>query len=78
MIHEKSYKDWNNDDVCSWFDSIGMAEFIQAVKDHKIKGIHLPNLSKEDLIELGVTKLGERMTIDDEIGKLCNTASNIF
>eukprot|EP00112_Aurelia_sp_Birch-Aquarium-sp1_P002526 Seg1279.9 transcript_id=Seg1279.9/GoldUCD/mRNA.D3Y31 product="Tumor susceptibility gene 101 protein" protein_id=Seg1279.9/GoldUCD/D3Y31 len=75
---DKSYKDWSNEDVCDWFHSIGMGEFVPSVKEHRIKGTHLPNLSKDDLIELGVHKLGERLTIDEEISKLCSLASNII
>ncbi len=49
-----------------------MEELVDSVKEHNIRGVHLPNLAKEDLIELGAVKLGQRMTIDDEINKLVN------
>ena len=49
-----------------------------SIKEHRIKGTHLPNLSKDDLIDLGVLKLGDRLTIDEEICKLCSLASNII
>lgn len=73
-----SYKDWSTDDVCLWFDSIGFGEYIPFIKEHKLRGIHLPELSKDDMIELGIKKLGDRITIDGEINKLCYKFSNIL
>eukprot|EP00794_Sanderia_malayensis_P012928 gene12928-14260_t len=67
-----SYQDWSTDDVCGWLESINMSEIVASVRQHCIRGAHLPNLDKNDLIELGVVKLGQRMTLDDEINKLLN------
>eukprot|EP00795_Rhopilema_esculentum_P005427 gene5427-600_t len=77
-VNRKPYQEWTNDDVCRWFHEIGMGEYAPALREHKIKGIHLPNLSKDDLIELGITKLGPRVTVDEQINKLCNDFSNIM
>ena len=73
-----SYKDWSTEEVCLWFDSIGFREYIPFIKEHKLLGIHLPELSKDDMIELGIKKLGDRITIDGEINKLCYRFSNIL
>ena len=73
-----SYKDWSTEEVCLWFDSIGFREYIPFIKEHKLRGIHLPELSKDDMIELGIKKLGDRITIDGEINKLCYRFSNIL
>ena len=78
LLAAKSYSEWTNEDVCTWFEAVGMGEFVGAVREHRIRGIHLPNLAKDDLIELGIAKLGHRLTLEEEIDKLCNIAVNIM
>ena len=74
----RSYKDWSTDDVCVWFNSIGFGEYIPFIIQNRIRGVHLPELSKDDMIELGIKKLGDRITLDNEINKICSTVSNIL
>ena len=78
LTAKKSYMDWNTDELCLWFASIGFSECIPLVQEHRLKGAHLPDLSKDDMIELGIKKLGDRITVDNEINKLCGEASNLF
>ena len=49
-----------------------MGQYKESFLENDIQGIHLSELGKEDLSELGVKKLGHRLTIDDAIGKLRN------
>ena len=48
-----------------------MGQYKESFIDNDIQGLHLSELSKDDLSELGVKKLGHRLTIDDAIGKVC-------
>lgn len=41
-----------------------MAEHRDAFMENEIEGSHLPNLQKDDLIDLGVTRVGHRMNIE--------------
>ncbi|KAL4642021.1 hypothetical protein GN956_G11002 [Arapaima gigas] len=45
---------WTKHDVADWLESLNLAEHKDAFMDNEIEGTHLPNLQKEDLIDLGV------------------------
>ncbi|XP_055085791.1 SH3 and multiple ankyrin repeat domains protein 2b [Periophthalmus magnuspinnatus] len=55
---------WNKHDVADWLDSLNLGEHRDAFLDNEIEGAHLPSLQKEDLIDLGVTRVGHRMNIE--------------
>ncbi|XP_043938017.1 SH3 and multiple ankyrin repeat domains protein 2, partial [Protopterus annectens] len=55
---------WTKQDVADWLESLNLAEHKEAFMDNEIDGTHLPNLQKEDLIDLGVTRVGHRMNIE--------------
>ncbi|KAJ3594146.1 hypothetical protein NHX12_006478 [Muraenolepis orangiensis] len=55
---------WSKGDVADWLDSLNLAEHRDAFLDNEIEGAHLPSLRKEDLIDLGVTRVGHRMNIE--------------
>ncbi|XP_062404811.1 SH3 and multiple ankyrin repeat domains protein 2-like isoform X2 [Sardina pilchardus] len=55
---------WSKHDVADWLESLNLAEHKDAFTDNEIEGSHLPNLQKEDLIDLGVTRVGHRMNIE--------------
>ncbi|XP_031425313.1 SH3 and multiple ankyrin repeat domains protein 2 isoform X5 [Clupea harengus] len=55
---------WTKHDVADWLESLHLAEHKDAFMDNEIEGSHLPNLQKEDLIDLGVTRVGHRMNIE--------------
>lgn len=61
---------WNKYDVGDWLESIGLAEHRQRFQDHEIEGSHLPALTKEDYVELGVTRLGHRINIERALRQL--------
>lgn len=69
-IASKPFPQWTADDVGQWLDYLNMGQYKSSFVDNDIQGSHLPDLSKDDLSELGVKKLGHRLTIDDAIGKL--------
>ncbi|KAI4900680.1 hypothetical protein NFI96_003061 [Prochilodus magdalenae] len=55
---------WTKHDVADWLESLNLGEHRDAFMDNEIEGSHLPNLQKEDLIDLGVTRVGHRMNIE--------------
>lgn len=55
---------WSKHDVADWLDSLNLGEHRDAFLDNEIEGAHLPSLQKEDLIDLGVTRVGHRMNIE--------------
>ena len=67
---DKPVLDWNSDDVCNWLDSIKMSQYKETFRENDIQGLHLPDLTKSELKELGVKSLGHRMTLENSIAKL--------
>ncbi|XP_072227658.1 SH3 and multiple ankyrin repeat domains protein 3-like [Leuresthes tenuis] len=61
---------WNKYDVGDWLESMGLAEHRQRFQEHEIEGSHLPALSKDDYVELGVTRLGHRINIERALRQL--------
>uniref|UniRef100_A0A673HMB6 SH3 and multiple ankyrin repeat domains 2a n=1 Tax=Sinocyclocheilus rhinocerous TaxID=307959 RepID=A0A673HMB6_9TELE len=55
---------WTKHDVANWLESLNLQEHKKAFLDNEIEGTHLPNLQKEDLVDLGVTRVGHRMNIE--------------
>lgn len=55
---------WTKHDVADWLESLNLAEHKKAFLDNEIEGTHLHNLQKEDLVDLGVTRVGHRMNIE--------------
>lgn len=67
------YEEWTCLHVCEWLASIGMTEHQELFQENDIRGGNLLGLTKGDLRELGVKKLGHRMTISDAVNTLtCN------
>ncbi|XP_037551765.1 SH3 and multiple ankyrin repeat domains protein 3 [Nematolebias whitei] len=66
---------WNKYDVGDWLESLGLAEHRQRFQEHEIEGSHLPSLSKEDYMELGVTRLGHRINIERALRQLLDSST---
>jgi len=66
----KSLSDWTIEDVCKWLKDLGMEAYTGVFSENEIVGSHLPDLNKEDLQELGITRLGHRLTIEKALKKL--------
>uniref|UniRef100_A0A096MG24 SH3 and multiple ankyrin repeat domains protein 3 n=1 Tax=Poecilia formosa TaxID=48698 RepID=A0A096MG24_POEFO len=64
---------WNKYDVGDWLESMGLAEHRQRFQEHEIEGSHLPALTKEDYVELGVTRLGHRINIERALRQLLDS-----
>ncbi|GCB76258.1 hypothetical protein scyTo_0015455, partial [Scyliorhinus torazame] len=61
---------WTKHDVADWLDTLNLGEHKDAFLDNEIDGTHLPSLQKEDLIDLGVTRVGHRMNIERALRQL--------
>ncbi|CAM9545258.1 unnamed protein product [Lampetra planeri] len=61
---------WSKYDVADWLDSLNLSEHKERFLDNEIEGTHLPNLEKEDFVELGVTRVGHRMNIERALRQL--------
>lgn len=61
---------WTKPDVADWLESLNLGEHKETFLDNEIDGSHLPSLQKEDLIDLGVTRVGHRMNIERALRQL--------
>ena len=62
-------------DVVVWLRSLGLVEYEAAFRDNDIDETVLPNLTAEDLKELGIASLGHRRKLLDAIAALRSDAS---
>ena len=73
LKHSRQFKkpgEWSTAEVGGWLETFGMDMYQRAFIENDIQGSHLGLLGKEDLTALGITKLGHKMTILNEIKKL--------
>ena len=68
----KSVSEWTVEDVSDWLDELNLGEYKESFTDNAISGEHLTSLGKDDLSELGVKRLGHRLTIIKALQKLQN------
>ncbi|XP_053317767.1 SH3 and multiple ankyrin repeat domains protein 3 [Spea bombifrons] len=61
---------WNKYDVGDWLESLNLSEHRLKFQDNEIEGSHLPALTKDDFVELGVTRVGHRMNIERALRQL--------
>src|SRR5215467_172608 len=57
-------------DVVVWLRSLGLEEYEAAFRDNKIDERVLPNLTQEDLKEIGIGPVGHRRILLDAIAAL--------
>jgi class 3 adenylate cyclase len=62
-------------DIVVWLRSLGLERYEAVFRENEITDKVLPNLTAEDLKELGVAALGHRRTLLDAIAALRNDAS---
>src|SRR6478752_2369344 len=62
-------------DVMVWLRSLGLGKYEAAFRENEIDETVLPNLTAEDLKELGVTALGHRRKLLDAVAALRADAS---
>ena len=57
-------------DVADWLRSLGLERYQAAFREHEITAAVLPNLSADDLKELGIAAVGHRRLLLDAIASL--------
>ncbi|KAG9489741.1 hypothetical protein GDO78_005597 [Eleutherodactylus coqui] len=67
---QKPLSMWNKYDVGDWLESLNLSEHRLKFQDNEIEGSHLPALTKDDFVELGVTRVGHRMNIERALRQL--------
>jgi class 3 adenylate cyclase/predicted ATPase len=63
-------------DVAEWLRALGLEQYQAAFREHEISPAVLPNLSADDLKELGVAAVGHRRRLLDEISLLCASSGS--
>ena len=63
------------DEVGEWLEAIGLGEYKSVFADNCIEGETLVSMTKSDVKELGVEKVGHRVKLDKEIKKLISESS---
>ncbi|CDQ58696.1 unnamed protein product [Oncorhynchus mykiss] len=61
---------WTKWDVADWLSYLNLGEHRERFLDNEIDGSHLPSLTKDDFLDLGVTRVGHRMNIERALKKL--------
>ena len=54
---------WSSVDVCDWLRDNGWGQYAMNFQENEIEGVHLATLTKDDLADLGVTKIGHKLSI---------------
>jgi len=62
---------WDEDDIAKWLAEINMAPYVEIFKEHVINsGRRLLSLTEDNLKEMGVKKLGDRLDLFYHINEL--------
>uniref|UniRef100_A0A8C2CAF3 SAM domain-containing protein n=2 Tax=Cyprinus carpio TaxID=7962 RepID=A0A8C2CAF3_CYPCA len=69
---------WSKYDVADWLTYLNLAEHRERFLDNEIDGSHLPSLTKEDFLDLGVSRVGHRMNIERALKRLTDRLSSAF
>lgn len=65
-----SLKEWSVKNVCDWLECIGLGEHVNSFMENEMMGEHLMEISKDDLKELGVKKLGHQKTFLSKLSQV--------
>ncbi|XP_071943611.1 uncharacterized protein [Antedon mediterranea] len=72
-FNNKELIEWQPEDVADWLVSLKLGEYRDSFLENEISGEHLMALSKDDFSELGVTRIGHRLTIEKNLRKIRST-----
>ena len=68
--HIKPLVEWEAEEVCQWLEEIGLGEHCPQFRENEILGEHILELTKEELAELGVKKIGHKKTFFTKVKEL--------
>src|SRR5215467_14615401 len=63
-------------DVGGWLRGLGLGQYEENFRDNKINADLLPRLTNDDLKDIGVSALGDRLQLLDAIAALAGTKSS--
>ena len=61
---------WSVKDVCKVLKEVGLGEYLQIFVEHRVQGDVLFNLTEENLREMGIDRVGDRLLITDIVQTL--------
>ncbi|TWW70345.1 SH3 and multiple ankyrin repeat domains protein 1 [Takifugu flavidus] len=67
---------WTKYDVADWLGYLNLGEHRERFLDNEIDGTHLPSLTKDDYLDLGVTRVGHRMNIERALRSVIDRLSS--
>nr|XP_043906792.1 SH3 and multiple ankyrin repeat domains protein 1 isoform X3 [Solea senegalensis] len=67
---------WTKYDVADWLGYLNLGEHRERFLDNEIDGTHLPSLTKDDYLDLGVTRVGHRMNIERALRNIIDRLSS--
>ncbi|XP_005469047.3 SH3 and multiple ankyrin repeat domains protein 1 isoform X4 [Oreochromis niloticus] len=67
---------WTKYDVADWLGYLNLGEHRERFLDNEIDGTHLPSLTKDDYLDLGVTRVGHRMNIERALRSVMDRLSS--
>ncbi|XP_016323514.1 LOW QUALITY PROTEIN: SH3 and multiple ankyrin repeat domains protein 1 [Sinocyclocheilus anshuiensis] len=67
---------WTKYDVADWLGYLNLGEHRERFLDNEIDGTHLPSLTKDDYLDLGVTRVGHRMNIERALRRVMDRLSS--
>ncbi|XP_051887666.1 deoxynucleoside triphosphate triphosphohydrolase SAMHD1-like [Pristis pectinata] len=70
LFKKSNFHEWDVEDVCSFLRMQGLEKFEQFFRGERLSGATLPFLTKDDLEQLGVSTLGDRIHLLNCIDKL--------
>jgi len=69
-IKSTPYLDWNASQLAAWMSHIKLGPYTQIFLENEIEGAHLDGLDRDALTELGIAKLGPKLTFERELKRL--------
>ena len=63
----KPLDSWTLDNVCDWLAEVGLHAHIDTFKENEILGEHLRDLTRDDLKDLGISKIGHIKTFKQKL-----------
>lgn len=60
---DRDIREWDETDVQNWFAYLGYPHYEAQVREHSIRGDTLCSITSEDLRSLGITAIGQRLSI---------------
>ncbi|OHT00937.1 hypothetical protein TRFO_32235 [Tritrichomonas foetus] len=67
-----NYIDWNSHELARQIKALGFGQYAHEFIKNEICGIHLPLITEEHLIEMGVTRIGHRILLIRRFADIVN------